>query len=164
MAVTRAEKNTSSTRSKQALRRSRRRAILVDYRGIKVPQVTELRRQVRGAEAATYRVVKNTLAKRAVKGTPLEALTSHFEGTTAVACSDERAGRAGEGADHLRQDRAGAAIKAAVVQGRPLEAAEVTELANLPGKPELYAKLLVPAAGADACRSSACSAPRRATC
>src|SRR5688500_14313950 len=63
-------------------------AVIVDYRGLKVPQVTELRRQIRGAKGQ-YKVVKNTLAKRAMHGTPFEALTAHFVGTTAVAYCGE---------------------------------------------------------------------------
>ena len=59
-------------------------AILVDYRGLNVPAVTDLRRQIRGAKAR-YKVVKNTLARRASKGTKLASLEKHFEGTTAVA-------------------------------------------------------------------------------
>jgi ribosomal protein L10 len=49
-----------------------------------VPQVTELRRQLRTAKAS-YRVVKNTVARRALKGTSFESLDPYFEGTTAVA-------------------------------------------------------------------------------
>src|SRR5262245_66505025 len=80
-------------------------AILVDYKGLKVPEVTELRRQVRKVQAS-YKVVKNTLAKRALKGTKFEALSEHFAGTTAVAYAGEdpvarseerRVGKAGGG-------------------------------------------------------------------
>ena len=63
-------------------------AILFAFAGLKVPQVTELRRQVR-ATRSSYRVVKNTLALRAAKGTPLEALSGHFEGATAVAFNED---------------------------------------------------------------------------
>ena len=49
-----------------------------------MPQVTDLRRQLKAAKA-TYKVVKNTIARRAVKGTPFEALNEHFVGTTAIA-------------------------------------------------------------------------------
>src|SRR4030095_9826011 len=65
-------------------------AILVDFQGLDVPAVTELRRQTRG-EDAQYKVVKNTLAKRAAKGTRLASLEAHFEGTTAVAYTHEDA-------------------------------------------------------------------------
>src|ERR1043166_3016287 len=59
-------------------------AILVDYRGLTVPAVTEFRRKVRQA-GSHYRVVKNSLALRAVKDTPLETLSAKFENTTGVA-------------------------------------------------------------------------------
>src|SRR5437588_7627599 len=59
-------------------------AFLIDYKGIKVPEVTELRRQVRAAKSE-YVVVKNTLALRALKDAPIGALSDHFTGMTAVA-------------------------------------------------------------------------------
>ena len=116
-------------------------AILMDYRGLKVPEVTELRRQVRAAKAS-YTVVKNTLAKRAVKGTPFEALTEHFVGTTAVAYAGDDPVALARVLTTFAKDKPALQIKAAVVQGRAIKAAEVTDLASLPGKPELYAKLL----------------------
>ena len=54
-------------------------AVLVDYRGVTVPQVTELRRQIRAA-GANYRVVKNTLARRAAAGTTFESLPRSLQG------------------------------------------------------------------------------------
>ncbi len=77
------------------------------FTGITVSEVTELRRQVRAAKGQ-HKVVKNTLAKRALKGTSFEPLSEHFTGATAVAYS-ARSGRAREGAHHVRQDHAGAA-------------------------------------------------------
>jgi large subunit ribosomal protein L10 len=59
-------------------------AILVDFRGLSVPAVTEFRRKVK-ATGSRYRVVKNTLALRAAKGTPLEKLGPQFDNTTGVA-------------------------------------------------------------------------------
>src|SRR5919108_4167681 len=59
-------------------------AILVDFRGLSVPAVTEFRRKVRQA-GSRYRVVKNSLALRALKDTPLEKLGPRFESTTGVA-------------------------------------------------------------------------------
>src|SRR6187455_123112 len=59
-------------------------AVLVDFRGLSVPAVTEFRRKVRQA-GSRYRVVKNTLALRAVKDTPLEKLGPKFDNTTGVA-------------------------------------------------------------------------------
>jgi large subunit ribosomal protein L10 len=116
-------------------------AIVVDYKGLKVPEVTELRRQVRGAKGQ-YKVVKNTLARRALKGTNFEVLTEFFSGTTAVAYSGEDPVALAKILTTFAKTAPALKIKAAVVQGRAIKAGEVTELATLPGKPELYAKLL----------------------
>jgi len=116
-------------------------AVLVDYRGLTVPQVTDLRRQLR-AVRAQYKVVKNTLARRAVKGTAFEALDSQFVGTTAVAFTGDDPVALAKALTTFAKGAPTLQIKAAVVQGRSVGAADVTELAMLPGKPELYAKLL----------------------
>ena len=87
MAITR-EKKAELVSSLQAEFSATESVILVDYKGLDVPQVTELRRKVSDAQAS-YRVVKNSLAKRAVKGTPFESLDNHFVGTTAVAYSSD---------------------------------------------------------------------------
>ena len=140
MAVTRAEKQEELTDLESAFKGTES-AILVDYKGLKVPEVTELRRQVRKVQA-TYKVVKNTLAKRALKGTKFEALSEHFAGTTAVAYAGEDPVALAKVLTTFAKTTPALQIKAAVVQGRAIRAGEVTELASLPGKPELYAKLL----------------------
>jgi large subunit ribosomal protein L10 len=116
-------------------------AVLVDYRGLKVPEVTELRRQIRGARAR-YRVVKNTLARRVIKGTSFEPLTRFFEGTTAVAWSGEDPVALAKVLTTFARTAPSLVIKAAVLQGRSIAAGEVVDLASMPGRPELYAKLL----------------------
>ena len=140
MAVTRAEKE-QELQDLAAAFSVADTAILVDYKGLNVPQVTELRRQVRAAKAQ-YKVVKNTLAKRASKGTRLAALEAHFEGTTAVAFTGNDAVVLAKTLTTFMKTAPTLAIKAAVVQGQSIKPAEVTDLANLPGRPELYAKLL----------------------
>jgi large subunit ribosomal protein L10 len=140
MAVTRASKEAELQELEGAFKGTES-AILVDYRGLKVPEVTELRRQVRGARGQ-YKVVKNTLATRAIKGTPFEALTEHFVGTTAVAYSGDDPVALAKVLTTFAKTAPALQIKAAVVQGRAIKAGEVTELAALPGKAELYAKLL----------------------
>ena len=140
MAVTRAQKEQELADLNEAFA-SADTAILVDYRGLNVPQVTELRRQVR-ASRAQYKVVKNTLARRASVGTQLAALEKYFEGTTAVAYTGGDAVALAKTLTTFMKTAPTLAIKAAVVQGRSIQPAEVTDLANLPGKPELYAKLL----------------------
>ena len=140
MAVTRAEKEQELQDLSSAFK-GVETAIVVDYRGLNVPQVTELRRQIRKARAS-YKVVKNTIARRAAKGTKLAALEASFEGTTAVAYTGEDAVALAKALTTFMKGAPTLSIRAAVVQGQVIKPAEVTDLANLPGRPELYAKLL----------------------
>jgi large subunit ribosomal protein L10 len=140
MAVTRADKE-AELQDLEGAFKGTESAIILDYKGLKVPEVTELRRQVRGAKAK-YKVVKNTLATRAIKGTPFEPLTQFFVGTTAVAYSGDDPVALAKVLTTFAKTTPALRIKAAVVQGRTIKPAEVTDLAALPGKPELYAKLL----------------------
>ena len=140
MAVTRADKVEELELLERAFKGTES-AVLVDFKGLKVPEVTELRRQIRGAKGQ-YKVVKNTLARRALKGTTFESLTEFFSGTTAVAYSGEDPVALAKVLTTFAKATPALQIKAAVVQGRAIKAGEVSELATLPGKPELYAKLL----------------------
>ncbi len=140
MAVTKADKAAELALLESAFTESET-AILVDYKGLNVPQVTDLRRQLRSAKAS-YKVVKNTLAKRALKGTSFEALDQYFEGTTAIAYTATDPVALAKTLTTFVKAAPTMTIKAAVVQGRAIQAAEVTELANMPGRPELLAKLL----------------------
>jgi len=140
MAVTRADKEEELQQLEQAFKGADS-AILVDYKGLNVPQVTELRRQLRVAKAK-YKVVKNTIAKRAAKGTAIELLTEHFKGTTAVAYTATDPVVLAKTLTTFGKTAPTMSIKAAVVQGRAVKPAEVAELAALPARPALYAKLL----------------------
>ena|SRR5689334_21991776 len=140
MAVSRAEKEQELQDLTAAFSASDT-AILVDYKGLDVPAVTELRRQLRGAKAS-YKVVKNTLAKKASKGTKLASLEAHFEGTTAIAYTGADAVALAKALTAFMKNAPALKIKAAVLQGNAIQPAAVTDLATLPGKPELYAKLL----------------------
>jgi large subunit ribosomal protein L10 len=140
MAVTKADKAVELADLEAAFKGSDS-AIIVDYKGLNVPQVTDLRRQLRTAKAS-YKVVKNTLAKRALKGTSFAPLEKHFKGTTAVAYTKTDPVALAKTLTTFMKGAPALSIKAAVVQGRAVQAAEVTDLATLPGKPELYAKLL----------------------
>ena len=140
MSVTRADKEAELQQLETAFKGSDS-AILVDYKGLNVPQVTELRRQLRTAKAS-YKVVKNTLAKRALKGTSFEQLEQYFEGTTAVAYTAADPVALAKTLTTFVKTAPSLKIKIALVQGRAIKPAEVTELAALPSKPELYARLL----------------------
>ena len=140
MAVTRADKVVELEQLEKAFKGSDS-AILVDYKGMNVPQVTELRRQLRSAKAS-YKVVKNTIARRALKGTSFEVLEKFFEGTTAIAFTSTDPVALAKTLTTFGKTTPTLQIKAAVVQGRAVKPAEVAELAALPGKAELYARLL----------------------
>jgi large subunit ribosomal protein L10 len=140
MAVTRADKVVELEQLEKAFKGSDS-AVLVDYKGMNVPQVTELRRQLRSAKAS-YKVVKNTIAKRALKGTSFEALEKFFEGTTAVAYTSTDPVALAKTLTTFGKTAPTLQIKAAVVQGKAVKPAEIADLAALPSKPELYARLL----------------------
>src|SRR5262245_52391909 len=140
MSVTRADKEAELQQLETAFKGSDS-AILVDYKGLNVPQVTELRRQLRAAKAS-YRVVKNTIAKRALKGTSFEVLDKFFEGTTGVAYTATDPVALAKTLTSFVKTAPALKIKAGVVQGKAIQPAEVTDLAAMPGRPELLAKLL----------------------
>ena len=116
--------------------------IVVEFKGLDVPQATELRRQVRSAQAK-YRVVKNNLARRAIEGTPHEALTEHISGTTAVAFSSKDPVVLAKTLVGFAKIAPVLTVRAAVVQGQQLSPQAVKDLAAMPSKEELYAKLLL---------------------
>lgn len=140
MALTKSEKE-SELRLLEDTFRTAGTAILMDYTGLDVPQVTELRRQVRAVEGG-YRVIKNTLALRALRGTRFEPLAPFFQGVTAMAYTQSDPVALARTLTTFAKTSPALAIKAAVVQGTPLGVPEVAELAALPGKEELYARLL----------------------
>ena len=140
MAVSRAEKEAEVQQLEVAFK-SAEHAILVDYKGLNVLQATELRRQIRGAEAQ-YLVVKNSLAKRAVPGTVLEPLGAFFQGTTAVALSEDDPVALTKVLTSFAKKAPQLMVKVAVVQGRTVTASQVMDLAALPDRPVLVATFL----------------------
>ena len=140
MAVSKAEKQTELAELEKAFRQADT-AVLVDYRGITVPQVTELRRRIKAA-GARYLVVKNTLAKRATAGTSFESLNAYFKGTTALVSTSTDPVAMAKTLSTFAKTAPVLKVKAAVVQGQAVAASAVDELAAMPTKPELYAKLL----------------------
>src|SRR5216117_503141 len=117
-------------------------AILVDFRGLSVPAVTEFRRKVRQA-GSRYRVVKNSLALRAVKDTPLEGLSAKFENTTGVAYTTTDPVVLAKVLMDFAKEHPQLVVKAGVVSGsQTLDAEGVKALSTMPSLPELRAKLL----------------------
>lgn len=116
-------------------------AFLIDFKGITVPQVTELRKQVRET-GSDYVVVKNTLALIAVKDSPLVALREQFSGMTAVAYNKTDAVALAKALTKFAKDVPTVQFKGALLNGQIVPAAEIQNIANLPSREELVAKLL----------------------
>ena len=116
-------------------------AILFGFAGLKVPEVTELRRQVRGTNSK-YVVVKNTIALRATKGTALESVAKHFVGDTAVAFTSQNAVPLAKVLTAFAKTNPKLVFKGALIEGRAIAAAEIQAIADLPSREELVSKLL----------------------
>jgi large subunit ribosomal protein L10 len=115
-------------------------AILAEPRGLDVATVTELRRKCREAKVE-YRIVKNTLAIRAAKGTALEALADKFAGPTALILSYDDVVAPAKILADFAKDRESFAIRTAVVEGKVVDARGIAALAKLPGLPELRSRI-----------------------
>jgi large subunit ribosomal protein L10 len=117
-------------------------AVLVDFRGLSVPAATEFRKRMR-ASGSRYRVVKNSLALRAVKGTALEKIESKFEGTTGIAYTADDPVALAKVLVDFAKDHPALSVKAGVVSGSQLLDAEgLKTLSTMPGLPEMRARLL----------------------
>jgi len=116
-------------------------AFLLDYKGLKVVDATELRRKVRDIHGH-YVVVKNTLALRAVKGTGLEALQTHFEGPTAIAYHPEDVVALAKLLSEVARANPNLQCKAALVEGKVVPPSEMQTLASLPSREVLIGKLM----------------------
>jgi large subunit ribosomal protein L10 len=118
-----------------------RAAIVAEPRGLDVETVTALRKKLRDAKIE-YRVVKNTLAARAAKGTPVEAVADKFVGPTAIVMSYDDVVAPAKLLVEFMKDRENFAIRTAVVEGKVIDAKGVLALAKMPGLNELRAQLL----------------------
>ena len=114
---------------------------ILAYRGLTVNQVVALRKKVR-ATSSHYRVVKNRLALRVIKGTPYEGLAPHFEGPTAIAYSTKDPVSLAKVLDDFTKDNQGLQVKAALVDGRIVDPQSIKALASLPSRELLVGRLL----------------------
>lgn len=115
-------------------------AIVAEYRGLTVGKMTRLRREAR--EAGVYlQVVKNTLARRAVKGSDFECLDEHFLGPLALAASEDPVAAA-KVLSKFEKANDAFSIKIGAMSGNLLSLEEINALAKLPGREELLATLL----------------------
>src|SRR2546426_3106761 len=111
------------------------------YRGLTVNQVSALRKKVRAA-SSRYRVVKNRLALRVIKGTPYEGLAPHFEGPTAIATSSKDPSALAKALEEFTKDNQGLQVKAGLVDGRVIDPQAIKALASLPSREVLVSRLL----------------------
>ena len=114
---------------------------VLEYRGLTVNQVSALRKKVRAA-SSRYKVVKNRLALRAVKGTPFEPLSPHFTGPTAIAWAAKDPAALAKALDEFTKDNQGLTVRAGLVDGRLIDAPAIKALASLPSREVLIARLL----------------------
>jgi large subunit ribosomal protein L10 len=115
-------------------------AIFVDFRGLRVGEVTELRSLLR-KESGTMLVIKNTLAGLAAQGTQFEPIAARLEGPTAMVIAPEVRGSAKVLTDFAKgHDKLG--IKFCILQGKVLEGSEAEAIAKMPSRDELRAQIL----------------------
>ncbi len=116
-------------------------AFLVDFRGLNVEQVSRLRKSIR-ENNSKYRVVKNTLARLAIKETPLEVLTDEFQGPVAVAWTEEDPIALAKVLVDFSKETKKLHYKSGIVSGKVLTESEFEEFSKLPGREELLAQLV----------------------
>ena len=116
-------------------------AVVADSRGVTVSSMTALRKEAR--EAGVYvRVVRNTLARRAVEGTDFECLAESFVGPTLIAFSNEHPGAAARLMKKFGKDDNDFEVKALAFNGELIPAGDIDRLATLPTYDEAIAKLM----------------------
>jgi large subunit ribosomal protein L10 len=116
--------------------------VVADYRGLTVEEINTLRSEIRKADCS-YRVVKNTLVKRAIAGTPMEGISPLFKGPTAIAYSFNDPVAPAKILDKYCSTQSKLNIKGGFVDGQVLKIDGVKILANMKGKDELRAELLM---------------------
>jgi len=115
--------------------------IVAEFSKLNVETVTKLRKKLREGKVE-YKVLKNTLAKRAAKGTPMEVISGDFTGPVAVVLSYDDVVAPAKILSTFIKDMETIKVRSAVVEGRKVDAAGVKALASLPGLPELRAQIL----------------------
>jgi large subunit ribosomal protein L10 len=137
--VGRAERAASISALREKLSGARS-AVLTDFRGLSVAEMTELRTLLRKS-AVEYMVVKNTLAKIAVAETELASLAAQLEGPTAIAISRADLVAPSKVLATWSKTRPTFIIKGGVVEGRLMSPADIAVLAALPPREVLLARL-----------------------
>ena len=140
MAVTKAKKMDQVQKLEKDLKNVSN-MIVATYNKLTVAQDFELRKAVRGT-GAKYRVVKNTLAERAAKGTKVEQALKGLTGVTSIAYTEGDPVALAKALAKYVKDTPELSFKSGVVEGKVISPKEIESLATMPSKEELYSKLL----------------------
>jgi large subunit ribosomal protein L10 len=140
MAVTRAKKTEQVDQLSGELQKVSS-VIVTTYSKLTVAQDYELRKALRSS-GAKYRVVKNTLAARASKGTKVEDVLKDLSGVTSIAYTEGDPVALAKALAKYAKDNPEFTFKAGVVEGRVITVSEIQALATMPSKEEIYSKLL----------------------
>jgi large subunit ribosomal protein L10 len=140
MAVTRAKKVAAVEKLGSELKNASS-MIVATYSKLTVTQDFELRKALRPT-GAKYRVVKNTLAERAGKGTKVEKALTNLQGVTSIAYTEGDPVALAKALSKYAKDNPEFSFKAGLVEGRVITVKEIESLATMPSKEELYSKLL----------------------
>jgi len=128
--------------------------VLSDFTGLDVEKISKLRRRCREANVQ-FRVVKNTLARRGLEGTPAEGLSEQFEGPTALAYSNDADHTPAKVLAKFADEYQIPKFKSGFIEGKVVDLNTVIALSELPSREELVAKLLggiqAPASGLVSC-------------
>ncbi|HCT5213278.1 TPA: 50S ribosomal protein L10 [Enterococcus faecalis] len=115
--------------------------VIVDYRGLTVEEVTNLRKQLRDA-GVEMKVIKNSILSRAAKKVGLDGLDEVFTGPTAVAFSNDDVVAPAKIIDEFANDAKALEIKGGVIEGKVSSVEQITALAKLPNREGLLSMLL----------------------
>ena len=140
MAVTKAKKSEQIDKLSSDLKKVNN-LVVGTFGKLTVAQDFELRKSVRAA-GAKYRVVKNTLAERAAKGTAVEDALKGLEGVTSIAYTEGDPVALAKALAKYAKDNPEFTFKAGVVEGRVIAVKEIEALATMPSKEEIHSKLL----------------------
>ncbi|WP_374719335.1 50S ribosomal protein L10 [Parageobacillus toebii] len=121
--------------------RASKSTVIVDYRGLNVAEVTELRKRLREA-GIEFKVYKNTLTRRALAEVGLEGLNDVFTGPNAIAFSNEDVVAPAKILSEFAKDHEALEIKAGVIEGNIATLEEINALAKLPSREGLLSMLL----------------------
>jgi len=140
MAVTKAKKIEQVEHLAQELKGANH-AIVGTFAKMTVEKDFELRKAIRSA-GGRYRVLKNTLAERAAKGTPVEEAVKSLAGVTSIAYTSGDPVALAKALSKYAKDNPEYSFKAGIVEGRVIAIKDIDALANMPSKEEIHSKLL----------------------